>query len=342
MNPAPFGDTRFCSAVFDYIQQEQLLKGVTHAVLAVSGGLDSMVLLDFFRRFGAKKYGLQLSVAHLDHGLRPESAADAEWLGAFCQQAGLAFTSQRIDVRQQQALAAQSSLEAVARELRYNWLARVLSQFHAEAVLTAHTASDQLETVMMRWIRGSISGLQGMAPRRLLSPGSPVQLLRPLLGMTRSELAAYASAHGLCWREDASNQDPAFFRNRLRGQLLPLLLAENPRLAEQVSLQSEVWRAEQDWLREQAQAHFVQLVHSSPEGLCLPVKPLLTLPLALQRCLLREVLTQWGEWKRYSTRHLEDLRALAAGPGNKQLHLPGGRCVRKKDQQLWFSSTDAG
>lgn len=336
MKPAPFGDTRFCSAVFDYIQQEQLLAGVQHAVLAVSGGLDSMVLLDFFRRFGVKKYGLQLSVAHLDHGLRPESAADAEWLEAFCQQAALAFTSERIDVRQQQALSAQSSLEAVAREMRYDWLSKLARQLGAEAVITAHTASDQLETVLMRWVRGSISGLQGMAPCRLLSPGSPVQLLRPLLGLTRPELAAYAEAHGLSWREDASNQDPAFFRNRLRRELLPLLLAENPRLAEQVSLQSEIWRAEQDWLRAQAQTHFNELVQHSPEGLCLPVKPLLALPLALQRCLLREVLTQWGEWKRYSTRHLEDLRALAAGPGQKELHLPGGRCVRKRAQQLWF------
>ncbi|MBF2052378.1 MAG: tRNA lysidine(34) synthetase TilS [Candidatus Sericytochromatia bacterium] len=342
MTPAAFCDTRFCSAVFDCLQQERLLAGVTHAVLAVSGGLDSMVLLDFFRRFGAKKYGLQLTIAHLDHGLRPESAADACWLHDFCQTARLAFYSERVEVRQQQALSAQSSLEAVARELRYDWLGSLASQCGAHAVLTAHTASDQLETVLMRWIRGSISGLQGMAPRRPLSEGSPVQLLRPLLGLTRPQLAAYASAHRLSWREDASNQDPAFFRNRLRQDLIPLLLAENPRLAEQVSLQSEIWRAEQDWLRAQAQAHFAQLVQHSPEGLRLPVKPLLALPLALQRCLLREVLTQQGEWKRYSTRHLEDLRALAAGPGQKELHLPGGRCVRKSSQHLLFLDTDAG
>lgn len=312
-------------------------------LLAVSGGLDSMVLLDFFRRFGRKKYALKIAVAHLDHGLRPESAADALWLAERCQAWGIPCFSARREVLAQQTQSSQSSLEALAREARYHWLQQVAQEQGFETLVTAHTASDQLETVLMHWIRGGISGLQGMRPRRRLT--EQVTLMRPLLGVSRSEISAYAQAHELSWREDQSNQSAAFFRNRLRQELIPWLLAENPALERALVQQSEIWHDEQDWLQAQARVLYAQGVRHEAGQQWLESRFLLAQPRALQRCLLKEILTVYlGSWKIFTSRHLEAIRTLAAGPGAKSLDLPADLRVSKLRGQLIFAAaapTDA-
>jgi len=332
-----FSDRRFCSEIFVYLQHRHLLQGLSKVVLAVSGGLDSMVMLDFFRRFGKKKFQLELVIAHLDHGLRPDSPADAQWLAERCQAWKLQFVSTQRNVRAHQTASEQSSLEAVARELRYGWLAQVASEQAAEAVFTAHSASDQLETSLMHWLRGSVSGLQGILPRRPLEPTQQTQLIRPLLSLPRAELQAYATHHGLSWREDPSNQQQDFLRNRLRQELIPWLLRENPRLPQNLSAQSEIWADEQAWLRTQAIAQMGQAVSHEPKCLLLDIPHLLALHPALQRLLLREVLTQHlGSWKLYTHRHIEALRRLATAAGGSSLNLPGALQVTKTKQKMRF------
>lgn len=296
-----------------------------------------MVLLDFFRRFGQKKYQLEFVVAHLDHGLRPDSAATADWLKSFCQAQELTFVSQRLDIAAQHQLSEQSSLEAVARELRYAWLTETALADNCSLTVTAHTASDQAETILMRLIRGGISGLGGMSPRRPLN--SSLDLIRPFLTVSRPELEAYAQAHQLQWREDASNQDSGFFRNRVRAELLPWILRENPRFAEHLNSQSEIWRAEQDWLQRQIPALYQQLVVLTDVGQQVETAGLLELHPALQRLLIREVLTRYlGQWKLYTHVQIEAIRELAAGPGAKSLDLPAGLKVSKQKKQLLFAA----
>lgn len=349
-----FKDKHFCSLVFNYIQRHKLLPPTSAALglrveekqalqtersrvlLAVSGGLDSMVLLHFFQRFASPRYKLEFVVAHLDHGLRDDSLETAAWLAEYCTAHKLTYVQQRLDVFANLQASPQSSLEAVARETRYTWLEQQALQHHCSQVLTAHSASDQLETVLMRLVRGGIAGLGGMAPSRSL--GS-VHLIRPLLAVDRPALEAYAAHHKLKWCEDPSNQYPEFFRNRVRAELVPWLLKENPDLARAINDQTEIWRDEQTWLSHEAQQLYHQLVSQTDSGPTLSAQSLLKLPPALQRRLVRELLTQHlGHWKLYTSRHIEAVLSLAAGPNSKQIELPGNLNVSKISHNLIFRS----
>jgi tRNA(Ile)-lysidine synthase len=207
-------------------------------VVAVSGGADSVALLRAVRA-GRTKTGLArpLIVAHFNHGLRgPESDADArfvEQLTDRLRKPGAAeprFVGTREDV----AAAARrdrDNLESTARRLRYAWLAEVAKEEGCPWVATGHTADDQAETVLQRLIRGTgPTGLRGIRARRALTP--EVEVIRPLLGVRRAELRAYLAEIGQPFREDASNDDPGFSRNRIRQELLPLLETYNPAVTE--------------------------------------------------------------------------------------------------------------
>ncbi|MEQ1856836.1 MAG: tRNA lysidine(34) synthetase TilS [Longimicrobiales bacterium] len=174
-------------------------------VVAVSGGLDSVVLLHLLR-FGVEARS-KLVVAHFDHAMRPESVEDGHWVEGLARSWGL-------EVRVGRALHPPST-EAEAREARYGFLDEVRRELGASLVLTAHHADDQAETVLFRALRGAgRAGLAGMAVRRDF-------LLRPLLGIWREELEAYAQAHRLSWRVDDTNASMAYARNALRHRVIP-------------------------------------------------------------------------------------------------------------------------
>ena len=197
----------------------------THVVLAVSGGADSVAMLRAAvtakRRAGGAG---RLFVAHLNHGLRPDAAEDAAWLEALCRRLGLPIESAKTDVSQ---LAADQGdgLEAAARAARYDFLTQTAERLGARFVAVAHTADDQVETILHRLIRGTgLAGLAGMPRRRSLSP--TVLLVRPLLAARRQDVLAYMQHIGQHFRHDTTNIDPRFTRNRLRHQLLPRLRSE--------------------------------------------------------------------------------------------------------------------
>ncbi len=200
-------------------------------MVAVSGGADSMVLWDLLVR--AARW--RLVVWHLDHGLRAEAPQDAALIIAqAARYQALGFVPGDVIVEQAEvgALARRwkVSLEAAGRRQRYARLAEIARTHGADAVLTAHHRDDQSETVLANLLRGAGPvGTAGIAPRRLLA--GDVALLRPLLGFTRAELRAYASAADVRWLEDASNRDQRHRRNHLRHVVLPLLEADTPGIA---------------------------------------------------------------------------------------------------------------
>src|SRR5262249_24685939 len=173
-----------------------------------------------------------LTIAHLNHQLRgPDSDADAAFVAALCPP--LPRFVESADVAQA-ADKAGDNLEAVARRLRYDFLARIAQKTGALWVATAHTRDDQAETVLHRLIRGSgLRGLRGIAESRELAPG--VRLVRPLLTLSREDVIAYLRAVGQRRREDATNRDTRFTRNRIRHELLPLLRSFNPAIDEVLS-----------------------------------------------------------------------------------------------------------
>ena len=182
--------------------------------VACSGGLDSLVLLHLLR-FSAPGLCLQVSAAHFDHAMRPGSAVDATWLRGLTG-------AWRVPLHQGRAPEAPKS-EAQARLLRYRFLEGLLEDGKMDRVLTAHQADDQVETILFRILRGTgLEGLRGIPAVR--QPG----ILRPFLPFTREELEDYANEARIRPRVDPTNASPRFARNRLRGQLLPLLEETHP------------------------------------------------------------------------------------------------------------------
>lgn len=206
-------------------------------VVAVSGGPDSVALARALLAARADS-AVPLVLAHLNHRLRgADSDADEEFvagLHADLVAAGardLSLVSERREVGRV-AREQGGNLEAVARAVRYGWLAGVARARGLGRVATGHTASDQAETVLHRLVRGTgLAGLRGIAVRRQLEPG--VEVVRPLLRASRAEVLAYLAALGQAYRHDATNDDLAHTRNRIRHELLPLLAERyNPRVAE--------------------------------------------------------------------------------------------------------------
>ena len=171
---------------------------MTAYVIAVSGGVDSVVLLDMW----AKQHHNSI-VAHFDHGIRPDSAADAQFVQELAQKYGLAFELRREEL-------GKGASEQLARERRYAFLRSVAARYKAP-IATAHHADDIVETVAINMQRGT--GWRGLAV--LDSP----DIIRPLLHMTKKDILAYATNHGLTWHEDSTNNDLQYMRNRWRGRL---------------------------------------------------------------------------------------------------------------------------
>lgn len=194
-----------------------------HVVLAVSGGADSVAMLRLAVEAKQRALGAgRLHVAHFDHRLRPiEAAEDARWVAQLCRRLGIPCEMGAADVRQL-AERKGDGLEAAAREARYRFLTEAAQRLGARFVATAHTADDQIETVLHRVIRGTgLAGLAGMPQFRPLSP--MVTLVRPLLHVRHIELVQYLD--GICqdFRRDPSNSQREFTRNQLRLDLLPAL-----------------------------------------------------------------------------------------------------------------------
>lgn len=195
----------------------------THVMLGVSGGADSVAMLRAMAALKARHRGRgTLYVAHLNHGLRGTTAdADEGWLASLCERLKVVLDSDKADVS---AIAAEQGdgWEAAARSARYTFLRAVAERTGARFVATAHTANDQVETVLHRVLRGTgVEGLAGIAKARPLTPS--VALVRPMLDLTRRDVLCYLTAIGQDYRTDATNEDVQWTRNRLRHELLPQL-----------------------------------------------------------------------------------------------------------------------
>jgi tRNA(Ile)-lysidine synthase len=254
-------------------------------LLAVSGGLDSVTLLNLLR-----ESGLDFMVAHLDHGIRPESANDAKFVQDLCSSLNLPCELERVNVPE---IAAKRGwgLEETARKLRYDFLARAAKRSGSSVILTAHTTDDNAETVLMQLLRGTVRAT-GIPPRR-------ERILRPLLGVSRAELHAHALERGLHWHEDASNTDRRFTRNWIRHEVLPLLETRNPNVRTKLAEHAELMRTE-DALLEDGAARMPSWADWRQE------------PIALQRRLIRRTLEAASIVP--DLEHIETIRA-ALGTG---------------------------
>lgn len=215
----------------DAFRREKKLFAPGDAVVAaLSGGADSTALLFLLRDLDRSgRCPLELRAAHLHHGFdRPGAEEDLAFSRELAASLDVPFLAGRVDAPAHARRTGQG-LEAAARELRYAFLEEKARGLGAGLVATGHTLDDQAETVLLRILRGTgLRGLAAILPARPLEPGSDVRLVRPLLPFPRREILAYLEDRGAPFREDPSNRDPAFARNRLRQEVMPLLLSMHP------------------------------------------------------------------------------------------------------------------
>lgn len=203
----------------------RLVREGDRVLAAVSGGPDSVCLADYLARLRERRR-FELRLAHFDHGLRPGSAADARFVERLGCRLGAPVHVERLPVRLA-AARERRGLEDAGRRLRYRALERLARRTRSNKVATGHQLDDQAETVVLHLLRGtSLEGLAGIPPRRPLGPR--VEVVRPLLCLTRSEVGEYLRYRRLAWREDPTNRSKRFLRNWVRLELLPMLERKAP------------------------------------------------------------------------------------------------------------------
>ncbi|PIQ84141.1 MAG: tRNA lysidine(34) synthetase TilS [Candidatus Omnitrophica bacterium CG11_big_fil_rev_8_21_14_0_20_63_9] len=315
--------------VLHAIQTHRLLTSGERVVVAVSGGADSVALLHLLISL-PRSWRLSVHVAHLDHGLRPESSDDAEFVNSLAQRWQVPCTIERRDVRRRCAQEGWS-LEDGARRVRYEFLLELAQRHSAGRLALAHTADDQAETVLLRLLRGSgLLGLGAMPPQRQLSG---VALIRPLLGIWRLELLAYLRHVRVGFREDASNRDVRFVRNRIRHELLPLLEQRyNPHVKGLLTQLAEQSRWEYAYLEQAAQRQWRRTAKPTAEGgLRIAVDRFARQPKAVQRHLIRQAVRQLkGDLTAFEFKHWREVEQLFLDrPNGTIVHLPGGVRLRR-------------
>ncbi|MBM3903352.1 MAG: tRNA lysidine(34) synthetase TilS [Verrucomicrobia bacterium] len=307
------------------LEQYRLLPEDRRLVVAVSGGLDSVVLLHVLARIRSPR--LDLVVAHANHGLRgAESDADAAFVETTCQNLGIRCRVGTLRVRE--ALErSKESLEMVARRLRHRFLASTAAKEGVGTVATAHHADDQAELLLLRLLRGA--GSEGLAGMTWRSP-APFQipkareltLIRPLLRCHRKELLRFATSEGIAFREDSSNADRTLLRNRVRHELLPLLEQEfNPGIRGVLCRTAELLGDEAEHLADEANTW-----RGNPDR-----PPFASLSPALQRWVLRQELWELGHDVGFD--QLERLRrrqGVTLAPGIDLEWNSGGGFIRRE------------
>lgn len=341
-----------------------LVRAGERVCVAVSGGADSTALLLSLleanrpRTEGGLELGLVISAAHVHHGLRgAEADADEAFVQGLCERLDVPFRVFRVDTPARQQAQGEGPEEA-ARALRYAALWGLLREVTADVVATAHTLDDQAETVMMKLLRGAwTEGLGGISPQvrgaETRDSGKATgRVVRPMLGVRRSEVEAFLQERGQGWRNDASNQDLGLTRNRVRHQLMPLLREFNPNVDEALSRTAELARDEEAFWASELERVLPHVLlpgtavrgggrsvsKAAGEQACgVEIARLAAMPAALRRRVVRAAARSLGG--RLNAEETAKVLALAT-PGvraGSRLELHGGLRVERtaRELRLW-------
>jgi tRNA(Ile)-lysidine synthase len=307
-----------------------MFTGGETVLVAVSGGADSVALLHVLLTL-ADELSLRLHVLHVDHGLRPDSAADAAFVEGLAARLGVPAAVARVTV------AAGGSREDAARVARYAALEAHARRLQAPRIALGHTTDDQAETVLMRMLTGSgVRGLAGIPPVR-----GPI--VRPLLESRRVELVALLEAAGLPWIEDPSNQDHAFFRNRDRHELLPMLSeASGADVVTRLDRIARLCRDTVGAIERVARRELARLAVTTGDAIVLPHAPLAELPRQVAAEVLRQAAARLGgraPLRAWAHRGLA--RVLASPPPRRPFRL-GGIAVEVSSGHVRLATTETG
>jgi tRNA(Ile)-lysidine synthase len=301
--------------VFDQVRRTidryHLLERDDRLVVGVSGGIDSMVLLHLLNTY-RREFNLSLIVAHVNHGLRPEeSKEEANLVQKESERLGLHFEYGQFDVRRFQRVGRLSAQDA-GRRIRFQFFKNLLLKYQAHKIALGHNADDQVETVLLRLIRGSgLQGLRGMLPIR------EGRVIRPLLEIWKEEIESFAREKGIPFLLDSSNLKEDYLRNRVRLSLIPLIEKEyQPTFKKIVMKTSAILREENDYLDRGAEESYRKIIHQENEILSFRFSEFQALQKAIQWRMIQKI------WRRMNREEMitEEGEGLDVDSIYRQLH----------------------
>ena len=307
---------------------KHLLPRGAAVLCALSGGADSVAMT--LALYALREIGCvgAVSCAHFNHGLRGEdSDGDAEFCKSLCERLGLPFYSQKAEhgIR---------GGEAEYRSLRYDFLIKTAQTHTIPYVATAHTSDDNAETILLNLTRGTgLDGLTGIPALRQDDTG--VRIIRPILHKSRAQVLEYLSEKGLDFREDTTNNTDDYTRNRVRHNVVPELLKENPRLLETLSQTAELLRRDADYLNEQAKRAYAKI--ALPDN-AVSLRGLAELPVSISGRIIRLLYESAAGSSGLPFKHTEAVLALCAAEPPAAVQLPGGFSAYREGDALFIKN----
>ena len=312
--------------ILQTIEKFDMLSFNDRVLIGVSGGPDSVTLLSVLLSF-KKKYNLSIFIAHLDHMLRgEESDKDVDFVKNLAQELGLLCEVKSCHLTEL-AHKEHLSLEEAARKYRYKFYFETAKKIKANKIALGHNADDQVETVLMRFLRGSgLEGLMGIPPMR-------GKIIRPLIECSREEIEEYCQEHKTRYRIDSSNKEIVYFRNKIRLELLPLLSKDYNKNIKDITLRLRNIVSEVSaYLNQETELLFKEVAkQENPETVIIDLKKFAPLPLALKRRIIRKSIeVVKGNLYSISFRHSNEILKLTEYQlGEKEIYLPDNLMAKK-------------
>ncbi|MCW7752536.1 tRNA lysidine(34) synthetase TilS [Desulfobotulus sp. H1] len=307
----------FLKKVLQTIREYSMWPDNARVLIAVSGGADSMALLHALMEL-CPFHGASLGIAHLHHGLRPEASEEETFVADHARTLALPFHSRKASLSMEYP---DCSTEEAGRMARYAFFDQLQKERGYTHIATAHHADDRAEQVLMNLIRGcGPDGLEGIPPIRR------GVIVRPLIHMQKSELIHFLMERGIPWKEDSSNKDTVFLRNRIRHKLLPFLEKEfNPSIRRTLLRTAAIAENENQWLENTSKNAYLELLlEETSDKVSLRGKKLSSQPPALQARILRHALCHLrGNLQAFGQRHLQSIQQLLHSSESVECHLPG-------------------
>ncbi len=301
------------SCFLQEIELDDFLKKGDTVLVAVSGGADSVCLLHLMCRLRAP-WNLNLICAHVNHCLREEADDDAIFVERLCKKWEIPFVMQKIDVGKL-AKEQKISVELAGREARYTFFKSI----DANLIVTAHTKNDAAETVLLHLVRGcGLSGLCGIPRKR--DDG----IYRPILQFSRDQIEEYLSNHQIKWREDKSNQDVTYTRNKIRNEVMPRILEMNPAFLDTAERMTTILTAENVFMCESAKQY--NCISNKDGVYYISLMRLMEMPIALQKRVISDISENADE--------VQSILDLAKKENGKQISLSGGRIAEKDYNEI--------
>ncbi|WP_176222130.1 tRNA lysidine(34) synthetase TilS [Tuberibacillus sp. Marseille-P3662] len=325
------------SSLDAFIKKHRLLAKNSTVVVGVSGGPDSLALLHYLH-VNQSLWHINIVAVSVDHMLRGEaSRQDVNFVAKFCDQHDILFEGRCIDVNAYKQEHHLNTQEA-ARECRYHFFHEMMIKYNGDYLALAHHGDDQVETMLMRQVRGSFGQSKAGIPfKRSFADGF---IIRPMLTVDKETILAYCDEHGLEPREDPSNDADTYTRNRFRHHVLPFLKSENPKVHHRFQQDSEMMASDDAYLTELAQNVLQELVmYKDSHSVIISVHQFIKTPIPLQRRLIHLILSYlYNHTYQIQSVHIENIFGwLQSASGYSELHLPKGAVLIISYDRLIFN-----